>query len=54
MLCLVSYVTLTMIFQKEEPKARESLICLGNPGGNMAFGMFCSVAIEQSRIRATS
>lgn len=41
-------------FSKEEPKARESLICLGNPGGNMAFRMFCSVAIEQSRIRATS
>lgn len=54
MLCLVSCFTLTMIFQKQEPKARESLICLGNPGGNMAFGMFSSVAIEQSHIRARS
>lgn len=41
-------------FSKEEPKARESLICLGNPGENMAFGMFSSVAIEQSHIRARS
>lgn len=43
-----------MIFQKEEPKARESLVCLGNPGGNKALGMFSSVAIEQSHIRARS